>query len=87
MRQVVHGRWAGRGLGGQPHDRDAHALARRLVQLQDLRELLVHTLQALLREHLPDRRLELGVVDVLLRENGTFFEWFPYVCPEPVLVK
>jgi hypothetical protein len=22
-----------------------------------------------------------------LRENGTFFECFPYVCPEPVLVK
>jgi hypothetical protein len=24
---------------------------------------------------------------VVLRENGTFFECFPYVCPEPVLVK
>jgi hypothetical protein len=24
---------------------------------------------------------------VLLRENGLFFECFPYVCPEPVLVK
>jgi hypothetical protein len=22
-----------------------------------------------------------------LRKNGPFFEWFPYVCPEPVLVK
>jgi hypothetical protein len=27
------------------------------------------------------------VDDVQLQENGTLFECFPYVCPEPVLAK
>jgi hypothetical protein len=42
-----------------------------------------HIRQRIARDH----TLELGVLSLCLTKHGTCFECFPYVCPEPVLVK
>jgi hypothetical protein len=42
---------------------------------------------AVLRRAPPREQNNLLTCDVPYKKTISFFEWFPYVCPEPVLVK